>query len=77
MSHQFKVGDRIVSKQIYSWTVEEFDDFPLIVYPGDVGIVVHIDYDREVIYIEWDKDKFKHISKVISFEISTGLGLVE
>ncbi|HEY4475722.1 MAG TPA: hypothetical protein VJB92_03310 [Candidatus Paceibacterota bacterium] len=59
------IGQRIKAIKQLTWTIGEFEDFPLIVEPGDQGIVVGIDYSNRNIDIEWDKDEQKHLRKCV------------
>lgn len=60
-------GDRVEATKFHSWTVEQFDDYPLIVKPGDQGQIDEVLSDEECVYITWDKDGFPHMRKSVSF----------
>jgi len=63
MNGVFQEGDRVEACKLLSWTVEEFEDYPLIVQEGGQGTIVEMTGDR--VYIHWDKDRFKHMPKCI------------
>lgn len=67
----FQVGDRVEACQLLSWTVDEFEDFPLIVQEGERGKITGI--ESEIVYIDWDKDRFKHMPKCINLSLRTSL----
>ncbi len=71
----FSMGDIVKAKSLYSWTLHEFDDFPLVVNPGDIGVIVDIDHRKNIICVEWEKDAFKKIKKTISFNELDGLDI--
>jgi hypothetical protein len=64
MKSSFQIGDRIEACQLISWTLDEYEDHPLIVQQGDRGLICQI--TNEVIYIDWDKDQFKRIPRCIN-----------
>lgn len=64
MKDSFQVGDRVEACELMSWTIDEHEDYPLIVQQGDRGILFQI--SGEVLYIRWDKDQIKHIPRCIN-----------
>lgn len=64
MNSSFQVGDRIEACESMSWTIDEHEDYPLIVQQGDCGTIFQI--TDEVLYIDWNKDRFKHIPRRIN-----------
>lgn len=67
-----QLGNRVESTKLHSWTIEEFDDYPLIVESGDRGLVNEILDEEKKVYITWDKDAFRNMRKSLSFrEAST------
>lgn len=60
-------GNRVEATKLHSWTVEEFDDFPLIVEPGDQGLVDEISDEEKSVRTTWDKDEFPQKKKSLSF----------
>ena len=73
----FKIGDHLLAKQMHSWTLDEFDDYPLVVYPNDRGVVVDIDYKQELIYVKWEKDEFSRMKKAMSFAEANNLEIIQ
>lgn len=63
-----QLGNRVEATKLHSWTVEEFDDYPLIVEPGDQGLVSEILDEEESVHITWDKDEFPQKKKSLSFQ---------
>jgi len=60
------VGQRLMAINRISWTVDEFEDYPLIIESGDEGVVKIIYKDDGVIQVEWDKDSFKRRPKTLN-----------
>ncbi|HUS60293.1 MAG TPA: hypothetical protein VMX76_02845 [Nevskiaceae bacterium] len=69
--------DRVEATKLHSWTVEQFDDYPLIIEPGNQGVVDEILDEEECVYITWDKDKFSHMRKSLSFQEALTLKKIE
>jgi len=70
-------GNRVEATKLHSWTVEEFDDYPLIVEPGDQGSVDEILDEEKSVYVTWDKDEFPHKKKSLSFQEALTLKKIE
>ena len=66
MESDFQAGDRIIARQLLSWTLYEFDDYPLVVQRGERGTIDRVERDGEDIWIVWDKDQHKEIPKGIT-----------
>lgn len=60
-----QVGSRVAATRQISWTLEEFDDYPLVVVRDDEGTVTQIDQPEHRAFIEWDKDRFKRMRKSV------------
>jgi len=60
--------DRVKATKLHSWTLDQFDDYPLIIKPGDQGVVNEILDEKECIYVTWDKDEFSNMRKSLSFQ---------
>jgi hypothetical protein len=50
-----------------SWTIGKFDDYPLIVMPGDKGTIKSTEEATNII-VEWDKDEFKNLNKAVNLK---------
>lgn len=62
-----KIGQRIMALRQLSWTIEKFEDYPLVVTSGDQGIIKKIGNNSNPwIQVEWDKDEFKKIAKSVN-----------
>ena len=72
-----QTGDRVEATKLHSWTVEEFDDYPFIVEPGDQGLVGDILDEEESVHITWDKDESPHVKKSLSFREALTLKKLE
>lgn len=70
-------GNRIEATKLHSWTVEEFDDYSLIVEPGDQGLVGEILDEEESVHVTWDKDEFPQKKKSLSFREALTLKKIE
>jgi DNA primase catalytic subunit len=51
-----------------SWTVGEFQDYPLVVQSGNRGTIVEVDESQRRVCVEWDDDEFKRMKKYLSLE---------
>lgn len=60
-----KVGQRVEATQLISYTVEEFDDYPLVLQPGERGTIAKYDPKEKRTWIDWDNDQFKHMAKSV------------
>jgi len=60
------VGDRIEATSLISYTLDEFEDNPLIVESGGQGTVTTVDEASGVILVDWDNDQSKNIKKAIN-----------
>jgi hypothetical protein len=63
-----RVGQRIEAIRMISWTVEEFEDYPLVVQSGNRGTITEVDESQRRVCVEWDDDEFKHMRKCLSLE---------
>ncbi len=70
-------GDEVEATKLLSWTVEQFDDYPLIVEPGDRGVIDEIVDEEEYVYVTWENDKFSHMRKSMSFREALALKKIE
>jgi len=61
-----QTGDRLMALRRISWTLDEFDDYPLIVESGDWATVISVKHSQGRIIVEWDKDEFKHLPKLLN-----------
>lgn len=66
--------DKVVATRQISWTLYEFDDYPLVVSEGDQGTVTRVERDNNRVQIEWDGDSFKRLPKVLYFHPETEEG---
>ena len=73
----FGVGEKVQSTKLFSWTVDEFEDFPLVVEPGQTGIVKEILDKHKIIYVAWDNDEYPERIKSLTFEEAIALKKVE
>jgi len=64
----FSEGDRVINIEAMEWTLDEFEDQPLIILPGDKGTIIKIDFETHSIEILWDKDTTPKMKKTILFE---------
>jgi len=70
-------GERFEATRSFSWTLYEFDDFPLSIESGDKGIATKIDRQREIVLMLWDKDEFPQIEKGLTFDEARSLKKLE
>lgn len=63
-----RVGERVEATRTISWTIDEFQDYPLVVQLGDRGIVTEVNHRTKHIWVKWDDDKFKHMRKCLFLE---------
>lgn len=63
----FKVGDRVMTTHTHEWTIDECQDYPLIVSSGDMATIVDIDINAQQVELLWDKDTCPRLKKFISF----------
>ena len=61
-----KKGDRLMALRRISWTVEEFDDYPLVVESGDTATVTFVQDGEGKIGVQFDKDEYPEISKSLN-----------
>jgi hypothetical protein len=73
---EFNIGKPVKATQIFSWTLNEFEDCPFIVYPGDKGLLIDINQQHGLLYVKWEKDEFSQMKKAISFDESKGLEII-
>ena len=64
MNGSFLIGDRVEACTLMSWTVNEHEDCPLVVQPGDLGTISQV--TAEALHIYWDKDAAQHIPRCIN-----------
>lgn len=60
------VGARIEATRMISYTLDEFEDNPLVLQPGDQGTIVSVDAKKGIADVEWDSDSRKDIKKAVS-----------
>lgn len=70
-------GERVEATRSFSWTLYEFDDFPLFVEPGDKGTVKKVNTKEKTVSLFWDKDEFPQIEKGLTFEEARSLKKLE
>jgi len=63
----FKEGDRVMTTESHEWTIDECQDYPLIVSSGDMATIVEININAQQIELLWDKDTCPRLKKIISF----------
>lgn len=61
-----QIGNRLMALHRISWTLYEFDDYPLVVESGDLATVISVERSQGKIIVEWDKDEFKHLPKSLN-----------
>ncbi len=59
------VGSRIEAMKMISYTLDEFEDNPLIIEAGGQGTVTSVDEASGVILVDWDNDQSKDLKKAI------------
>lgn len=69
-SSEFNIvpGEKVRAGKLYSWTLYEFEDCPLIVEEGDEGVVSEVSENGNFVVVVWNKDEFPHIKKRLSKE---------
>lgn len=50
-----------------TWTIGNFEDYPLIVRVGDKATIMAIDLENEQIELKWDHDEHPKIKKCLAF----------
>lgn len=73
MASEFKVGDRVRARYTLSWTLNHYEDYPLVVEKGELGTITRI--VENLVYIEWDNDMYKKMLKCL--DLSIDLGAIE
>jgi len=61
-----QTGNRLMALHRISWTLYEFDDYPLVVESGDLATIISVERSQGEIIVEWDKDEFKHLPKSLN-----------
>jgi len=61
-----QIGNRLMALRRISWTLYEFDDYPLVIESGDLATVISVERSQGKIIVEWDKDEFKHLPKSLN-----------
>lgn len=60
-----EVGRKIEATKLISYTLDEFEDNPLVLQPGDQGTVTLVNPEKNAIEVEWNNDPNKHLKKAI------------
>lgn len=61
----FVPDDLVEATRRISWTLGEFDDYPLVVDPKDRGQVTQIEDHRGAVYVRWNNDPFPKRRKCV------------
>lgn len=79
LAHEVLINeeDRVEATRSLSWTLGEFDDFPLFIELGDKGTVKKINTEGKTVSLFWDKDGFPQIEKRLTFEEAKSLKKLE
>lgn len=66
MSDMPEVGQRIEAVELLSWTLDEFEDQPLVIYPGGQGTVSKVFHEEKAVRIVWDEDQHQAVHKLLT-----------
>lgn len=58
-------GDRIMSLQPISWTIGQYEDFPLWIKPGELGAAARVSQDGRL-FMDWESDNHKRLPKTLN-----------
>ncbi len=61
-------GDRVKARIRLNWDVDEFEDFPTTIMPGERGTVTEVVEADRVVYVMWDADEHPHKRKSVFVE---------
>jgi hypothetical protein len=64
MKIHFRKGDRVEACMDLTWTLDEFEDSPLVLKKGAIGTLIEI--RGHFAYVEWDEDQNKQFRKCLS-----------